>query len=340
MHIRVDVRRPQRPDVTALAAFLSWAGRLRDRFLLVLFAAVLGGCATQTRSLLSAPDAGLARHVELKDTPFFAQERYQCGPATLAMSLGAAGVPVTPESLVSQVYVPKREGSFAPEMLAAARRNGAFAMTIPPRMDALLTEVAAGHPVVVLQNLSLPIYPLWHYAVVVGYDLDRESILLRSGTTRRLEMEMSTFEHTWGRSDFWGMVALPPGSLPVTADEKSTERALLDFQKTAGANRARAGWDAARKRWPHNLSMQMGSGNAAYASGDRAAALTAFREAAQDHPDSAAALNNLASVLAELGQIEAARRAAQQAVALGGPWHETALSTLHEIDEKAKKTVR
>jgi hypothetical protein len=99
-------------------------------------------------------------------------------------------------------------------MLAAARRNGAASMTIPPRIDALLAELAAGNPVLVFQNLSLPIKPMWHYAVAVGYDLGRGDIILRSGTTERLVMPLSTFEHTWARSGYWAMVALPPGRQP------------------------------------------------------------------------------------------------------------------------------
>jgi hypothetical protein len=305
--------------------------------LLLLSSLLLGGCATQTFALLEKPDAGLPRHAEIASTPFHAQERYQCGPATLAMALGAAGFKVEPDALVSQVYVPQREGSFAPEMLAATRRNGALAMTIPPRMTALLTEVAAGNPVVVLENLSLPIIPVWHYAIVIGYDLDRQEVVLRSGTIERLPMSMSTFEHTWGRSDFWGMVALPPGRLPATAEENNTASALVAFEQASGAARARETWDAALKRWPHNLTLQMGSGNAAYAAGDREAAATAFRTATQDHPDSAPAFNNLASVLAELGQFDQARSAAEKAVALGGPWRDTALATLAEIETKRSK---
>ena len=72
---------------------------------------LLSGCATQTKALLSAHHADLPRQVELKTTPFIAQERYQCGPAALAMSLRAAGFAVDADALVPQVYLPQREGS-------------------------------------------------------------------------------------------------------------------------------------------------------------------------------------------------------------------------------------
>ncbi|HEY1151228.1 MAG TPA: PA2778 family cysteine peptidase, partial [Pseudoduganella sp.] len=168
---------------------------------------LLAGCATQTRALLAAPHSG-PRLQELGATPFYAQERYQCGPAALAMALGAAGIDASPDALVPEVYLPGREGSLQLEMIAAARQHGALAAPIEPRLDALLAELDAGHPVLVLQNLSLPIMPKWHYAVVIGYDLDSGEVILRSGTTRRMTMPLSTFEHTWKRSGFWGIVAL------------------------------------------------------------------------------------------------------------------------------------
>src|SRR5690606_33493011 len=157
--------------------------------------------------------------VELDRTPYFEQADFQCGPASLAMALGAAGIDVSPEALVGRVFVPGRQGSLQVEMIAAARRQGAVAVRIPGRLDALLQELAAGHPVVVLQNLSLPISPVWHYAVAIGYDLGREELLLRSGPMRRQRLALSTFELTWARGGHWAFVALAPGRLPATATE-------------------------------------------------------------------------------------------------------------------------
>jgi len=245
---------------------------MRSRFSwlpgLVLILVQLTGCATQTRALLSAPHAALQRQVELKNTPFIAQERYQCGPAALAMSLRAAGFAVDADALVPQVYLPQRQGSLQVEMLAAARRNGALSMTIPPRLDALLTELAAGNPVLVLQNLSLPIKPMWHYAVAIGYDLDRGDIILRSGLTERMVMPMSTFEHTWGRSGFWAMVTLPPGRLPATAVEAAAVDAVVAFEESSPPAAARQTYALAVRRWPDNLVLELGLGNTAYAAVD------------------------------------------------------------------------
>ncbi len=295
---------------------------------------LMTGCATQTRALLSAPVSSLPAQVELKDTPFFAQEDYQCGPAALATVLHSSSIPVSPEALVSQVYVPARQGSFAPEMVVAARRNGALAVTLAPQLRDLLEEVAAGHPVLVLQNLSLPIYPVWHFAVVIGYDLTHGEIVLRSGTTRRMVMSMSTFENTWRRSGHWAMVALPPGRMPKTASEAAMVDAVVAFEKNAAPVPARLAYATALQRWPGNLTLQLGAANVAYRAADREGAVIALRRAVQSHPESVAALNNLASVLAELGQLDEARTIAEKAVALGGPLQPIATTTLQEIDAR------
>lgn len=298
---------------------------------------LLSGCATQTRALLSASPADLPRQVELKATPFIAQARYQCGPAALAMTLRAAGFAVDADALVPQVYLPQREGSLQVEMLASARRNGAFSVRIPPRVDALVTELAGGRPVLVLQNLSLPFVPMWHYAVAIGYDLDRGDIILRSGTTERLVMPMSTFENTWARSGYWGMLTLAPGSLPATASEAAVLDAMVAYEKNSPPASARRTYALAVQRWPANTGLLLGLGNTAYAAGDREAAADAFQRASVMRPDSGAAFNNLAATLMELGRLQEARTAAEKAVALGGAWRTAALDTLASI-ELAEKT--
>jgi tetratricopeptide (TPR) repeat protein len=299
---------------------------------LALALGLLSGCAgPQTKALLSAPHADLPRQVELKATPFIAQERYQCGPAALAMSLRAAGFAIDADTLVPQVYLPQREGSLQVEMIAAGRRNGALSMTIPPRIDALLAELAAGNPVLVFQNLSLPIMPKWHYAVAIGYDFERRDIILRSGTTERLVMPLSTFEHTWARSGYWGMVTLAPGHLPATAEEATAVDALVAFEKSSPPTAAHKTYALAARRWPDNLTLALGLGNTAYAAGDRPGAAEAFKRASEKHPDSGAAFNNLAVALMELGRLQEARSAAEKALALSGPWRDAALDTLESI---------
>ncbi|MFZ3088838.1 MAG: PA2778 family cysteine peptidase, partial [Methylotenera sp.] len=220
--------------------------------LMLAFALLLSACvAPGVREVTQ--NTQLPRQHELTGTPFFPQTLHHCGPAALATALNAVDISVTPDQLTPEVYIPSRKGSLQIEMLAAARRHGALSIKIAPRLDALLKEVAAGNPVVVMQNLGLSWVPTWHYAVVVGYDLDKELIWLRSGTTKRLEMTLSTFQRTWERSQYWAFVVLRPGNLPAGAELDSVIKALIAFEKTADAAAAQTAYAAAVKRWPDNL---------------------------------------------------------------------------------------
>lgn len=277
--------------------------------LLALFA----GCAVQTAALRSSPPEGLPPSVELSGAPFFPQTEWMCGPAALATALGAAGIDTMPEVLTREVFVPAREGSLQLEMLAGARRHGAVATRIPGTLAALLREVAAGHVVVVLQNLGLSFVPRWHYAVVVSYDLGAGELLMRSGTTRRDRIAMRTFEHTWARSGHWAFVVLPPGQWPVTAQVPAVVEAAVGFERVATPAQALRVYGSARERWPHDLTLAIGEGTAAYALGDGRRAVDLFRAAGERH-GSGAAWINLSRVLAEQGDRAGALAAAERAL--------------------------
>ncbi len=287
-------------------------------FLLPLLVALLTGCATpQTRQLLASADAWPPT-VELSTVPFFPQEDYQCGPAALATVLNTTGLTVTPDELAPQIYLPKRQGSLQLELLAATRRHARIPYLLKPQLEAVMSEVVAGNPVLVLQNLGLAVMPVWHYAVVVGFDLEVGEVVLRSGREERSITPLKTFEHTWSRSDYWAVVVLPPDRLPQTVEERPYLEAVLPLEKLHHWQEAASAYTTALTRWPQSLGAAMGLGNSRYALNDLSGAEAAFRAATHHHPQSAAAFNNLAQTLAEQQRWYEAEAAAQQAVTIGG----------------------
>jgi tetratricopeptide (TPR) repeat protein len=271
---------------------------------------------------------------------FFPQEEHQCGPASLAMALTESGVAVQPAQLRDLVYTPGSKGSLQVEMLAAARRQGRLAYLLKPSLDDLLTELAAGNPAIVLQNLGLSWYPVWHYAVAIGYDLPEREIILRSGREFRQTMPLRTFEHTWARGGYWAMLVLPPGKLPQTAVPEDYLRALAALERTNPSVDSGDGYAAALKRWPADLATQIGAGNAAYNRHDLAGALRILLKAVEDHPDSLAAFNNLAQVQSDMGELDAALVSARRAVQLGGPLAPIARKTLESIEQRIQSNKR
>lgn len=300
----------------------------------VIVLCILGGCVSlpQSEALHRAGGAGLPLRAELEAVPYFAQEDHQCGPAALAMALNAAGVAVSPDTLTGEVYVPARKGSLQVEMLAGARRHGLLAYELAPELKGVLAEVAAGNAVIVLQNLGLfASRPFWHYAVVIGYDLERNEILLRSGATARRAMKFGLFEFLWIDGGRWSMVALAPPRLPASARETQLASAAAALEQTGRIAEARLAYAALLERWPDNLVGLMGLGNTAYALGQAAQAEASFRLATERHPLAAAAFNNLAQTLADQGKLDSALEAARKAVSLGGPSLPAAQATLGQI---------
>lgn len=311
------------------------------RILVSSLIALLFGCASapQTQQLLQAPN-GLPSHSELTDTPFFPQQRYQCGPAALATALKHSGVNIDAAALVDEIYLPSRQGSLQIEILASSRRHGRLPYRIPPKMSALLKEITVGNPVLVLQNLGLNWAPQWHYAVVVGFDLPQREIILRSGTEARHRTNMDTFEHTWARSQHWGIVVLPADRLPATATAESYLRSVVNLENTKQRwQLANTAYRTALKRWPNNLIAQMGLGNTAYQLTDLNTAEQAFKNAVHDHPNEAAAHNNLAQVLLEKEKLDEAEKQARRAMELGGPHLESYHATLADI-QRAQRNIR
>ncbi len=281
---------------------------------------LLSGCAApQTTALGQAPSPhGLPTAVELTNTPFFPQTAYQCGPAALATVLAAQGRSVSPDVLGERIFLPARRGTLQVDMLAGARREGLAAVRLPGRLLDLLREIAAGHPVVVLQNLGLDAAPVWHYAVVIGYRLDPREVLLRSGTTPRQRLPMSVFEHTWVRAGSWAFVVLPPGLWPATAEEPAVVEAAIGLERAVAPTLALKAYASAVQRWPDSLALTLGLGNTAFAAGNKVLAADSFQTAARRHRNTPAWIN-LGRTLLDADLPDSAWRVALEAEYLNDP---------------------
>ena len=289
--------------------FCRSARQIAGVFFLAAGLSVLSGCALvipQTEELRTAWPAQLPERVEITDVPFFPQDEFQCGPAALATSLAHFKVPVKPDDLVAKVYLPARQGSLQVEMLAATRTFGLVSYKLAPRFEDMLREIAAGTPVIVLQDYGVWPVSLWHYAVVVGFDRDKGELLLRSGVKERLVIPFPVFEYTWKESDYWAMVTMPPGRVPATATESPYLEAIVAMERVGPPDAARSAYGAFLGRWPDNLTASVGLANRHYAAGDLAGAEAALRRAAARHPEAVVLVNNLAQTLSDQGRDEEA----------------------------------
>lgn len=316
--------------------YAQWRRTTRGPVLALLAVVSLAGCASGP----TLDQQHLARlssqHQLLDDVPFHAQRDYQCGPATLSMMLEASGQAADVETLIPKLFLPDREGSVQPEMLATARRQGRIPFVIPANFNALLIELDAGHPVAVMQNLSLAAFPMWHYAVVIGYDISTEQLTLHSGMERASEVTFARFDATWARSERWAFVALPPGELPASMDAGALLEPISDFEQVAGSQQALPAWQAAVRQYPDHAMLTFALGNALYDSDDTQGAISAFREATRLDPGLTEAWLNLGLLLKGSHPTEA-HSALEKAASLKGPWQTQARLAMEALADSRRQ---
>jgi len=317
------------------------AATVAARFVFLLsIPLLLSACAARGPFIAASMAPGARTSVELDATPFFPQDKYQCGPAALATALVASEATTTPEDLVPLVYLPARKGSLQVEMLATPRKFERLSYVLSPNFDSIVAELNAGRPVLVLHNYGLPTWPKWHYAVVIGYDSARDRFILRSGTKRRDEWRARTFMVAWHHAHRWAMVVLRPGEIPVTADPRSYLQAAADFERAAKPEAALLAFDAAIKRWPAEPVAWIGRGTAQYRAGKLTEAARDYAAAVSIDANNAGARNNYAQTLLELG---CPRRAREQlssidAAALQTPLREAVSDTRLHVDAAISAT--
>ena len=274
----------------------------------VFFSLLLSACATtpQTNHITAHPPANIQPVYELTDTAFFPQKAYQCGPAALATVLDTQNIDTQPDELVNKVYIPGRKGSLQIEMIATARSYGLLPYKLAPELSDILKEVDAGRAVLVFQNLAFEWMPRWHYAVVVGYDLATEQLVLRSGTDKRRMISFKTFERTWQRAEYWAYILVEPGQIPVTAKPLNYTKAATELSKAGFKKEALASFRAATDHWPNQALPHMVLGNAQYQANQYSNAQQSFSKAVTAESENAQAWNNLAySYLAQQCRVAA-----------------------------------
>lgn len=316
--------------------------------MLLAGALLVSGCSLlpptpQTDQLLLQPGASWPRQFERTDLPLVLQEPDYCGPAALAMVLSQAGVNAAQDELGQKVFLPGRSGTLQAEMLTGPRRFGLVSFELDGQLGSLLKETQQGRSPVVLLNLGLSWAPRWHYAVVMGYDLDRAEIILRSGTQARQILPLRTFEYTWARSQHWAMALTRPGTLPSAVDALHAEQAALGFELVNPPAQATQVWQSVVTHWPNRLLPQLALGNSLMAEGRLPEAAHTFEQATAQF-DSAVAWNNLAQARLALGDHQGAQDAAQRGLvrarAQEPRWIDALVHTLNSIQTHSSPCVQ
>jgi hypothetical protein len=253
----------------------------------------LAGCA----SITPQSDAFFKEKPQIKgasqiEVPFINQDIGQCGPATLTMVLQYTGKNISVEEIAPQVITPNKKGSLQSDMISATRRQGLMAVIISG-FNSVIAEVAAGHPVIIFENLGISWIPQWHYAVVTGYDLQKKTLTLQSGPNHNEQISFDEFELSWKLADYWGLLILKPDQLSASADELAHLQAASALEQVNKLIEAKTAYLTILTRWPQSLTSYVGLGNIFYKTRDYKSAVAYLKKAAILFPNSDVVRHNL-----------------------------------------------
>jgi len=139
--------------------------------------------------------------VAIGNVPFFPQEDYQCGPASLAGVLHFLGSNDDVREIASEIFSKSARGTLTIDMLLYAEKKGYAASQYSGGLDDLESKIRAGYPLIVLVDYGFSVYHKEHFMVVIGYDAD--GLIVNSGKSEKLYVSKEDFLRIWGKTNYW-----------------------------------------------------------------------------------------------------------------------------------------
>lgn len=166
----------------------------------ILFAFV-SGCATVSPAPGEQKESDT--HI-IRNIPFYPQEDFQCGPASLAAVLNYWGIPVTPEQVAKDIYSNSAKGTLNIDMLLYAQSRGLTASQYPGGLNDLREKIDLGEPLIVLVDYGVSIIQANHFMVVVGYN--ERGVVANSGRDEMKFIPVEDFLKSWEKTKFWTLL--------------------------------------------------------------------------------------------------------------------------------------
>lgn len=211
--------------------------RIRLAALITACIAGLAGCAGS----VSPEVKRLPERVELSGT-FYRGQSYQSGPQVLASLLSQQGIVITPGLLEKPLQVPGAEAQLQQNMQNLAREYGMVVYPLDSHLPALLAQVAAGYPVMVRFTEGSALWAEPRYAILAGYNRQKQTVLLRAGMNHRELMSFSSFESSFKDAGGWAVLIQKPNQIPADVDRQRWLKAADDLAQAGqeqAANRAK-----------------------------------------------------------------------------------------------------
>ena len=167
---------------------------------LVVLAFFLHSCAAVSNG--DIPESRQNRIIS--NIPFYAQEDYQCGPASLAGVMNYWKIDVTPDDIAKEIYSKSAKGTLNIDMVIYPQRKGLLAEQYSGGMKDLKKNIDSGYPLIVLVDYGFWAFQANHFMVVVGYNED--GVIVNSGKDKGRFISEEDFIKTWEKTKFWTLL--------------------------------------------------------------------------------------------------------------------------------------
>lgn len=296
---------------------------------------LLGACTVnyQYPDVIENKPDFLSDSYVLSDVPYFQSSGHPgAGPVTSLLAIN--DLTVVPSEIAPMLYEQESPSGFQTDLRTTIRAFGQIPYPMAPNLMALIVEVASGNTVLVLLS-GAERRNNWQYALVKGYDLAGETMVVNSGDTENLRLPLRDFERRWMEANRQAVMAVEPGELPTTADAADYFAALAALQRIDATDPdLEAAYQAGLEQWPDDRNLLMGFGDYLMARGQYFQAADVFSETMNLYPEYGMAHNNMARALIELGRLGEARYHANQAIDIDDEFNEVYMETLELINSR------
>jgi ABC-type bacteriocin/lantibiotic exporter with double-glycine peptidase domain len=167
-----------------------------------LFLIVIAVCMSSCLSMHGIH--ALSANTIIKDVPFYSQESYHCGPASLAMIMNYLSVMVKPEEIAEDIYSKSAHGTLNLDMVLYAQRKGLSALQYKGDLSDIHKNIGDGNPLIVMVDYGFSFYEASHFMVIVGYN--EAGIIVNSGKKKDHFIPEKEFLKTWEKTNYWTLL--------------------------------------------------------------------------------------------------------------------------------------
>jgi ABC-type bacteriocin/lantibiotic exporter with double-glycine peptidase domain len=140
--------------------------------------------------------------------PFYPQEDYQCGPASLASVLAYWDSNADPDEIAREIFSKSARGTLTIDMILYAQRKGFHAVQVKGSIESLRNSIDSRFPLIVLVDYGISVFQRNHFMVITGYTND--GVIVHSGKSRNKFLPEKTFLAAWKKTDYWALLIKKP----------------------------------------------------------------------------------------------------------------------------------